>query len=113
MYPQRELSLLAAHKAALRRDIAFRRAQCVMAATRVARPLEWLDRAVGFWRKLSPFTKLAALPIGFVLKRAIFPKGKILGALVRWAPMIFGVVRNVHSVMRDRAAAAAAEGPLD
>jgi hypothetical protein len=111
MYPQRELNLLAAHKAALRRDIAFRRAQCVVAATRVARPLEWLDRAVGFWQRLSPLTKLATVPIGFALKRALFPKGKFLGALVRWAPMIFGVVRNVSSAMRERAAAA--QGPLD
>jgi hypothetical protein len=111
MYPQRELSLLAAHKAELRRDIAFRRAQCALAAAQVVKPLEWLDRAVGFWRRLSPFTKLAAVPLGFLAKRALFPKGKILGALVRWSPMIFGVVRSVHSVVKNRAAAA--QGPRD
>ena len=97
MYPQRELIQLAAHKAVLRRDIAFHRAQCIEAAGRVVKPLEWLDRAVGFWRRLSPFTKLAAVPLGFLAKRALFPKGKILGALVRWAPMMFGVVRSVSS----------------
>jgi hypothetical protein len=113
MYPQRELSQLAVHKAGLRRDIAFRRAQCVVAAGQVARPLEWLDRAVGFWRRLSPFTKLAAVPLGFLAKRALFPKGKILGAVVRWAPMIFGVVRSVRSAARTRVAVAQGQGPRD
>jgi hypothetical protein len=111
MYPQRELSLLAVHKAELRRDIACRRAQCALAAAQVVKPLEWLDRAVGFWRRLSPFTKFAAVPLGFLAKRALLPKGKILGAVVRWAPMIFGVVRSVHSAAKNRAAVA--QGPQD
>jgi len=111
MYPQRELNRLAAYKAALRRDIAFRRAQCVVAAAQVTKPLEWLDRAVGFWRRLSPFTKLAAIPLGFIAKRSLFPKGKILGALVRWAPTIFGVARGVHAAAQARSVAA--QGPED
>ncbi len=109
MYPQRELNQLAFHKAALRRDIARRRAQCVEAMEDVIKPLEWLDRVVAFWRRLSPFAKLAAVPLGFLAKKTLFPKGKILGSLFRWAPMIFGVAR---SVMKNRAVAAA-QGPLD
>lgn len=102
MYPQRELNDLATYKARLRRAIAFRRAQCVVAATQVAKPLEWLDRAIAFWRRLSPFTKLAAVPLGFLMKRTLFPKGKILGALVRWAPLAFGVFRSARSAAQSR-----------
>jgi hypothetical protein len=108
MYPQRELNQLAVHKAALRRDLARHRAQCVEAMGEAARPLEWLDRAVAFWRRLSPFAKLAAVPLGFLAKRTLFPKGKILGSLFRWAPMILGVARTV---MKNRAATV--QGPLD
>ena len=106
MYPESELIRLAGHKAALRRDIAWRREQMAGAAARVARPLAWLDRAVAFWRRLSPFTQLAALPLGFALKRAVFPRVKLLGPLMRWAPLVFGAVRGV---MRHRAEAASPE----
>jgi len=67
MYPHRELTRLAARKAALRRGIALRRAQCADAAVRVAQPLKQLDRALAFWRRLSPFAWLAAVPLGFLI----------------------------------------------
>jgi hypothetical protein len=66
MYPDRELTRLAAHKATLQRDIAVRRAQCAEAAAQVAQPLEWLDRMLAWWRQLSPFAKLAAVPLGLL-----------------------------------------------
>ena len=77
MYPDRELTRLAAYKAALRRDVALRRAQCAVAAARVAQPLEWLDRMLAFWRRLSPFVKFAALPLGFLLKRSLAPRTRV------------------------------------
>ena len=101
MYPDRELTRLAAYKAALRRDIALRRTQCVEAAARVARPLEWLDRMLAYWRRLSPFVKFAALPLGFLLKRSLAPRPRVLGTLLRWGPPVLGIVRDLIGA-RDR-----------
>ena len=101
MYPDRELTRLAAYKAALRRDIALRRAQCAEAAARVAQPLEWLDRMLAFWRRLSPLVKFVALPLGFLLKRSLAPRTRILGTLLRWGPPVLGAVRDLIGA-RDR-----------
>ena len=101
MYPDRELTRLAAYKAALRRDVALRRAQCAVAAARVAQPLEWLDRMLAFWRRLSPLVKFVALPLGFLLKRSLAPRTRILGTLLRWGPPVLGVVRSLIGA-RDR-----------
>lgn len=102
MYPQPELNRLAFHKVALRRRIALRRVACSEAAARVARPLEWLDRALAFWRKLAPFAPLAAVPLGILATRTIFSGHKILGALVRWGPLAFGAVRGIGSALKTR-----------
>jgi hypothetical protein len=101
MYPDRELTRLAAYKAALRRDVALRRAQCAVAAARVAQPLEWLDRMLAFWQRLSPFVKFAALPLGFLLKRSLAPRTRILGTLLRWGPSVLGAVWSLTGA-RDR-----------
>jgi hypothetical protein len=97
MYPQRELNRLAAHKAALQRGIAQRRAQCAESAARMARPFEQLDRMLAFWRRLSPLVKFAAAPLGFLVARTVFPQRKILGSLLRWSPLVFGAVRGISS----------------
>ena len=101
MYPDRELTRLAAYKAALRRGIALRRAQCAEAAARAAQPLEWLDRGLAFWRRLSPLVKYAAPPLGFLLKRSLAPRTRVLGALLRWGPPVLGAVWNLTGA-RDR-----------
>jgi len=106
MYPQQELARLAAHKAALRRDIALRRAECAVAATRVAQPLEWLDRVVAFWRRLSPLAVMAAVPLGFLVKRTLGPRLKILVSLVKWGPLVFGAVRGISAAVKTRFASA-------
>ena len=106
MYPQNELARLAAHKAALRRNIARRRVQCVEAAACVAQPLEWLDRVLVFWRQISPLALLAAIPLGWVVKRTVSPRLKILGALVRWGPLIAGAVRGISAAVKTRFASA-------
>jgi hypothetical protein len=103
MYPQRELIRLGVHKAALRRRIARRRAECVEAAVHLAQPLEWLDRAVALWRRISPFALLAAVPLGFLIKRTASPKLKLLGTIMKWAPIVLGAVRGVTAAAHDRA----------
>jgi hypothetical protein len=100
MYPDRELSRLAVHKIALRQRIAFNRLECVEAAGRMARPFAWLDRVLAFWRKFSPQAQVAAVPLGIFLARTVFPKMKLLGALMRWGPLAFGIMRRVADVFR-------------
>jgi hypothetical protein len=102
MYPDRELRRLAAHKASLRRDITLRRAQCVEAAALVARPLEWLDRALVLWRRVSPFVKLAAVPLGLLAGRRLLPRHRLLGSLLRWGPLVAGAVRGLGAEARGR-----------
>jgi hypothetical protein len=100
MYPQRELNRLGAHKVALRRGIALRRAECTEAATRMMRPFEWLDRMLALVRRISPLVKFAAVPLGFLAARTILPRRKILGSLARWSPLVFGAVRGIRSAIK-------------
>jgi hypothetical protein len=102
MYPQRELIRLAAYKTALRRDIALRRVECAAAAARVTQPLAWLDRMLAFWRRLSPLAQFAAVPLGFLATRTVFPRSKILNSLVHWGPLVFGAVRGIGSAVTTR-----------
>jgi hypothetical protein len=102
MYPDRELIRLAAYKAALQRDIALRRVECQVLAVQVAQPLEWLDRAVAFWRRLSPFARFAAVPLGLLVKRTVFPRVRLLRSLLRWGPLIFGAARGIRSAAKRR-----------
>lgn len=94
MHPQSELNRLAVHKAALRRTISLHRAECVAAAIQISRPFDWIDRAVAVWRKFSPITQLAAIPIVFIAGRTLRPRSKVLRTLLRWAPAVIGAVRS-------------------
>ena len=102
MYPQRELTRLAAYKTALQWDIALRRTQCVEAATRLAQPVAWLDRMLAFWRRLSSFAPLTGMLLGWVATRVVFPRRKILGSLLRWTPLVLGLVRGLGAVVKIR-----------
>ena len=104
MYPQRQLTLLADRKAVLRQSIARRRDQLAMDAMQVAKPMEWLDRALVLWSRIPPLAKLVSIPVGLlVVKRTFFPHQKIkfLGALLRWCPTIFGVMRGVRKANKN------------
>jgi hypothetical protein len=100
MYPQRELTRLAAHKAFLRRGIAVRRTQCAEAVGRATRPLEWLDRALALWRRISPLAALAAVPLGLLVSRTLLPRRKILGPLLRWGPVLFNALRSLGALAK-------------
>lgn len=101
MYSDRELIRLAAYKASLRRRIAFRRTECAVLASRLTRPVAWLDRALAFWRRLSPFTQFATVPLGLLVSRAVLPRRGLLGALARWGPFAYGAVRGISAVFRN------------
>ncbi len=94
MYPEPALIRLAASKAALRRRIHARRAESMVLFTGVLRPVSWLDRALGLWRKLSPFAPLAAIPLALVLRRTGRHRAGIFGTLLRWGPAAFGLLRG-------------------
>lgn len=94
MYPQRELTRLADRKAALQRDIVLSRAQCAGAVARIAQPLEWIDRAVAGWRRLSPLAPLAVLVLRVLVKRRVSPRAKFTNALLRWSPLVFAAARG-------------------
>jgi hypothetical protein len=100
MYPHEELTRLAGRKAALQRVIGRRRVQCAEAAAQVSQPLVWLDRMLAYWRQLSPLARLAVVPLGFVVQRTVFPRGKWLGSLVRWVPLAFTVLRSGFRAVR-------------
>ncbi len=102
MYAHRELIRLSVHKGILRRRIARRRAECVTAAAGLLRPVAWLDRAIALWRRFAPFAPLAAVPLGFLFKRAAAPRASVLGALLRWGPVLFGAVRSFTGATRGR-----------
>jgi len=102
MYAERELKRLATVKAALRWDIARNRQRCVVAARRVAQPLAWVDRLLAWGRRVAPFAALAAVPLGFLLRRSPAARPRLLGTLLRWAPVVFGAVRG-FAAARSRA----------
>lgn len=102
MYPAEELNRIAMHKVALRHRIAVRRAQCIENFSQASRPLEWLDRMLAYWRKLSPFARFAAVPLGFLVKRKIFPRTKMIGSLFRWGPILLAALRHFRSAAKAR-----------
>ena len=93
MYTERELNRLAAHKHALRLRITRRRTECAVAIAGVGQPLMWLDRMLALWHQFSPLMKIAAVPLGFLLKRSARPRPRLLGRLLRWSPVIVGAFR--------------------
>jgi hypothetical protein len=100
MYPREELRLLAERKAELRLRIRERRLECAEAFIRISRPLEWLDRALSKWRKLSPMLKLAAVPLALLMKRWIAPRTRVLGSVLRWGPLVYGAVRGLTAARK-------------
>ena len=97
MYPTGELNELAASKLALQHRIALRRAVCCAEAARVAQPLHWVDRAYAQWRQIAPLVKLFAAPVTLALARPGKRRGGLLKSALRWAPLVFRVVRSVRT----------------
>lgn len=97
MYPQPELKRGVAHKAAVRRRIARQRAECVVALTQAARPLALVDRMATLWRQLAPYAGLAAVAFSFRRKRGASRHPGWVGSLLRWGPILSGVLRLFRS----------------
>lgn len=101
MYPEEELIRLSLYKAVLRRDIALHRTECVGAAARLAKPVEWVDRALAFVRRISPVTQLTAVAAGLLFRRALPRKLKFFSTLLKWGPTVFAAVRGVGSAVAE------------
>ncbi|MDB6094661.1 MAG: hypothetical protein JWM32_2223 [Verrucomicrobia bacterium] len=97
MYPAGELDELALRKRLLRSSIARNRWEMREAAVELVRPLEWVDRVIAKWRQISPFMKIAAVPLGFMLKKSIFPRIGIFSSLIKFAPMAFSMFRSFRA----------------
>ena len=102
MYPQSELDELTRRKATLRCRIARQREEMAEATSVVTRPLAWVDRAVALFQRISPLALLAALPVGLLVKRTVSPRLKIVGSLLKWAPIVLSAVRGFNSAPKTR-----------
>jgi hypothetical protein len=92
MYPQRQLTDLDTRKSELRRRICLHRTECIDAATRLAVPLEWVDRVLAFLKRIKPVAMLAAVPIGALVARSESRSLRFLGSIARWAPIVLGAM---------------------
>jgi hypothetical protein len=94
MYPTAELKTLEVRKLVLRQKIAASRLECAALAERASRPVALLDRVITQWRKISPLAKIAAVPLGFMLRRKLLPrKGSLFRSALRWAPAVLSAMR--------------------
>lgn len=103
MYPTGELNGLAQRKEALRVRIAAQRAECVAYAEHVARPIAAIDRMAAQWRRISPYAKLAAIPLGFLLQQRLAAKQARPPGWKRWlkfAPVAMSAMRLWERVRR-------------
>lgn len=91
MYPQGELNELARTRDRLQSRIAGHRAQCVQAAAGLTPPLALMDRGLALWRNVSPVIKIAAVPLLLFLKHKIAARINVMGSLLRWLPVLFGL----------------------
>ncbi len=94
MYPRKELIVLARRKAVLLDRICVDRDEVAAAAARLAEPIEMIDGGVERWRRISPMVKLAAIPLGLVLRGVLVRRARKLSAVLRWGPIVFAAVRG-------------------
>ena len=104
MYAERELKRLSEVKSVVRRRIARRRLATSDQMERVSRPIQWVDRAYGYWRKAGPIARFAAAPLTAWLAGKLFGRRKAAGSLLRWGPTIWSLVRGFAQGMASRRA---------
>jgi hypothetical protein len=96
MYPQAELTRLHYVRAGLRWRIARQRGELAQAGERVLRPVAQADRIIGWWQRLSPMIKVAAVPLMMAVRRSLFrrrPAARAVGALGQWIPLLMNGFR--------------------
>ncbi len=94
MYPSAELDGLSRRKALLRQRIAVTRLRCAAYAGEAMRPLDWIDRFLTQWRKISPLAKLALLPLGLLFRRRVLHrKTRLFSRVLGWMPVVLRGIR--------------------
>jgi hypothetical protein len=93
MYPIQDLTLLAAHKAMLRRRISDRRHTCVAISRPWLQPVGWVDWALRQRHRLAPWIPVAMIPLALLLRRAPVSRSRLLVALLRWTPLLLRAIR--------------------
>ncbi|HQF38319.1 MAG TPA: hypothetical protein PK322_04300 [Opitutaceae bacterium] len=100
MHPQRELTRLAARKAALIVELDRHRAELSASVARLLEPLELIDRSLALWRRVAPLAgSAAAMRPGDHVATAR-PTG--LGAWLRWLPLVVSATRLVRNAAKLR-----------
>jgi hypothetical protein len=94
---QRPLALLAVRKRELRRVIAERRHTCAGQLEHAVKPLVWLDEKRAQWRGVSPLVKVAVVPLGVWVARWFFPKSRVAGTLLKWAPLAWSLFKGARA----------------
>lgn len=94
MYPQANLDLLAQRKRALLGNIQARREACSEQLQAVLQPVMWIESMYARWKAISPAVKLAAVPVGVVLKQRLFPGGGLIGKVLQWGPVALNLFRS-------------------
>lgn len=96
MYPQADLALLDQRKQALLLSIRTNRVECAARLSEVMKPVQVAEGLYARWKAISPLVKVAAVPVGVMLKRKLFPEGGggLLSGVMRWAPMAFDIFRS-------------------
>jgi hypothetical protein len=59
-----------------------------------------MDRMLAFWRRVPPSALFTAVPLGILVKRALFPRMGIVAMLLRWGPIVFGAARLIGFAAR-------------
>lgn len=94
MYPQANLDFLAQRKGVLLASIRLRRMECSAQLAEAMQPVAWAESLYARWKSISPLVKVAAVPVGLVLKERLFPKTGMLAGVLRWAPVALNLFRS-------------------
>lgn len=102
MYPYGQLSEAALRKAALHARIDRRRREMVVYGREAVKPLVWVDKAWERWRHISPWVKLTAIPVSLFMGRKARVAGGTASRLIRWVPVVTGLVRTAMALRPQR-----------
>ena len=94
MYPQADLDFLAQRKGALLASIRLRRLESSAQLGEVMQPVAWAESLYARWKAISPLVKVAAVPVGLLLKEKLFPQTGMLAGVLRWAPVALNLFRS-------------------
>lgn len=100
MFADPRMTELALRRSAVEARIARRRRECAEALEELARPLRWIDRGRERWRRLSPWIRVSAVPVGLLLVRTVLGRRRGVGLILRWLPVATSLARTALAFHR-------------